>query len=83
MISACDVFTSSWWSFLCLCFFPFDALDGRCEVIVSIPDHWLHFYFNRFVFNLTVIIRNANTKTVVVVVVFFFFVVVFVVVLFF
>ena len=29
----------------CLCFFPFDVSDGRCGIIVSIPDHCLPFYF--------------------------------------
>ena len=28
-----------------LCFFPFDVSDGRCGIIVSIPDHCLPFYF--------------------------------------
>ena len=32
-------------SSLCLCFFPFGIFDGRCKVIVSIPDHCLHFCF--------------------------------------
>ena len=27
-----------------LCFFPFDVSDGRCGIIVSIPDHCLPFY---------------------------------------
>ena len=30
----------------CLCFFPFDVSDGRCGIIVSIPDHCLPFYFD-------------------------------------
>ena len=30
---------------MCLCFFPFDVSDGRCGIIVSIPDHCLPFYF--------------------------------------
>ena len=29
----------------CLCFFPFDVSDGRCGIIVSIPDNCLPFYF--------------------------------------
>ena len=28
----------------CLCFFPFDVSDGRCEIIVSVPDHCFPFY---------------------------------------
>ena len=28
----------------CLCFFPFGVSDGRCGLIVSIPDHCLPFY---------------------------------------
>ena len=32
----------------CLCFFPFDFSDGRCGIIVSIPDHCLPFYFHTF-----------------------------------
>ena len=32
----------------CLCFFPFDDSDGRCGIIVSIPDHCLPFYFVLF-----------------------------------
>ena len=30
---------------MCLCVFPFDVSDGRCGIIVSIPDHCLPFYF--------------------------------------
>ena len=30
----------------CLCFFPFDVSDGRCGIIVSIPDHCLPLYFS-------------------------------------
>ena len=30
----------------CLCFFRFDVSDGRCGIIVSIPDHCLPFYFS-------------------------------------
>ena len=30
----------------CLCFFPFDVSDGRCGIIVSVPDHCLPFYFD-------------------------------------
>ena len=29
-----------------VCFFPFDVSDGRCGIIVSIPDHCLPFYFS-------------------------------------
>ena len=29
----------------CLCFFPFDVSDGRCGIIVSVPDHCLPFNF--------------------------------------
>ena len=32
-------------SYSCLCFVPFDVSDGRCWIIVSIPDHCLHLYF--------------------------------------
>ena len=32
-------------SYSYLCFFPFDVSDGRCGIIVSIPDHCLPFYF--------------------------------------
>ena len=28
--------------------FPFDVLDGRCKVIVSIPDHCFSFYLFDF-----------------------------------
>ena len=28
-----------------LCFIPFDVSDGRCGLIVSVPDHCLPFYF--------------------------------------
>ena len=28
-----------------LCFIPFDVSDGRCGIIVSVPDHCLPFYF--------------------------------------
>ena len=34
--------------FLCLCFFPFDVSDGRCGIIVLVPDHCLPFYFKGF-----------------------------------
>ena len=27
-------------------FFPFGVLDGRCKIIVSIPDHCLPLYLN-------------------------------------
>ena len=30
--------------YFCACFFPFDVSDGRCWIIVSIPDHCLSFY---------------------------------------
>ena len=30
-----------------LCFFPFDVSDGRCGIIVSVPDHCLPFYFEK------------------------------------
>ena len=33
---------------LCLCFFPFDVSDGRCGIIVLIPDHCLPFYFGSY-----------------------------------
>ena len=29
-------------------FFPFDVSDGRCGIIVSVPDHCLPFYFGTF-----------------------------------
>ena len=32
-------------SYFVLCFFPFDVSDGRCGIIVSVPDHCLPFYF--------------------------------------
>ena len=28
-----------------MCLFPFDVSDGRCRIIVSIPDHCLPFFF--------------------------------------
>ena len=31
-------------SYFVLCFFPFDVSDGRCGIIVSVPDHCLPFY---------------------------------------
>ena len=32
-------------SYFVFVFFPFDVSDGRCGIIVSIPDHCLSFYF--------------------------------------
>ena len=32
-------------SYFVFVFFPFDVSDGRCGIIVSIPDHCLPFYF--------------------------------------
>ena len=30
----------------CLCFFPFNVSDGRCGIIVSVPDHCIPFCFD-------------------------------------
>ena len=33
-------------SYFMFVFFPFDVSDGRCGIIVLIPDHCLPFYFH-------------------------------------
>ena len=41
-------------------FFSFCVLDGKCKVLVSIPDHCLPFYFERSLLNTTESLINLT-----------------------
>ena len=43
---------------VCVC--PFDVSDGRCGIIVSIPDHCLPFYFGGYYFLIKKCLYNVD-----------------------
>ena len=47
-----------------MCFFPFDVSDGKCGIIISVPDHCLlfclEFYFAKIIYYFTLLFHDRK-----------------------